>query len=338
MKVHISSQNRSLKLLLLFVFIILVTIFSFPIASNSLLSFICPDTTKLFLDNCCSERCFGRKFIAKASDVENTLTTNDLTSIMPSETEPNNTPPEANGPLIFNTTYTGEMSSSADNNDYYYFEISNSANVQLSLTNIGAGHNYSLVLRNTNLEPIGFSGNSGNADEFISIALVPDLYYIQIFNQDSTASTQPYQLHLSNSSALIKSAFLPMIGQDFLQYFVGPQEVEPNNRFSEANGPLVSNQVYNGIFSANDKNDLFYIYLPSPSSIEILLTNIGANEDYNLVLYDMDKEQIAFRGELGNSNEHITPLPVPRGKYYILVFNHSGTISTQPYQLRVAYN
>lgn len=113
------------------------------------------------------------------------------------EMEPNDSRGQANGLIFSGVAYTGTMDSAADVNDYFSFRLFAPGTAVLSLTNIAAGHNYNLILRDEQLQvvPGGNSGNVGNAAEHIGPLTLPaGLYYIQIFNRGQTASTQPYRL------------------------------------------------------------------------------------------------------------------------------------------------
>ncbi len=64
--------------------------------------------------------------------------------------------------------------------------------------------------------------------------------------------------------------------------FLGPQEIEPNNRSNEANGPLMFNRSYQGY--PNDLSDYYSFDLTSAQQITVILTNI-TGKDPQLQLY-----------------------------------------------------
>jgi hypothetical protein len=117
------------------------------------------------------------------------------------EAEPNNLPPDANGPLVSGLTYFGRFLSNptALEYDYYYFDLPATGRVELWLRNIPSGQDYNLVLRDENLEPeVGYSGNRGNVNEHIVTDNLPaGRYYIQVWNYVGNGSTQPYQLQVT---------------------------------------------------------------------------------------------------------------------------------------------
>lgn len=118
------------------------------------------------------------------------------------EAEPNNGRQpddsiQANGPVVSGLTYYGVFPSAADPKDYFYFDLPAAHNVELWLTNIAAGHNYDLTLRDTSLDVVQHSGELGNADEHILTGVLPSgRYYIHMSNASGTGSTQPYHLRV----------------------------------------------------------------------------------------------------------------------------------------------
>lgn len=112
------------------------------------------------------------------------------------ESEPNDiAPSQANGAIVSGLTYQGSFPSAADINDYYYFELKEQRSVQVQLTNIPAGHNFDLVLRNSALVPVGYSGELENKDERIVTGPLPaGTYYIQVYHRSLGSSGQAYRL------------------------------------------------------------------------------------------------------------------------------------------------
>jgi len=116
-------------------------------------------------------------------------------------------------------------------------------------------------------------------------------------------------------------------------------EREPNNVFTEANGPILSDVIYYGLFpGSGDLNDYYAFDVSAPHSVEVWLTSIGSGHNYDILLRD-DIGQIpgAYSGNLGNANEHIFVPALAMGRYYIRVINRSESSSQQPYQVRVVY-
>jgi len=112
------------------------------------------------------------------------------------EHEPNDTSAQANGPIISDQTCYGTLPV-GDTNDYYYLDLSTSGSVELWLTYIPSGCDYDLVLRDTGLNLVGYSGNIGDANEHILAgALSPARYYVQVYHRSTAGSSQPYHLRV----------------------------------------------------------------------------------------------------------------------------------------------
>jgi len=132
--------------------------------------------------------------------------------------------------------------------------------------------------------------------------------------------------------------YLPVILKNYTPPFYGPWEIEPNDDAkTQANGPIISGQIYYGKFpNQSDEKDYFYIELFEAHTIEIWLNNIPSGQDYDLVLYDANLNQLALSNKAGNSDEHILSSALPPGRYYIQAWN-AGDGSSEPYHLRVVY-
>ncbi len=115
------------------------------------------------------------------------------------ELEPNGEAVDATltGPLRPGLTYYGVLTGAdPKKNDYFYFDLAETRTVELWLTNMAPSHDLNLVLRDyqLNMVPGGYSGNVGNADEYIrSPSLAPGRYYVQV-RWVAGDSTQPYHL------------------------------------------------------------------------------------------------------------------------------------------------
>jgi PKD repeat protein len=138
---------------------------------------------------------------------------------------------------------------------------------------------------------------------------------------------------------LAASVYLPLAMRNYVNYFEGPWEEEPNDdALTQANGPLVSGLTYYGTFqSGADKQDYYFIDLTTAHTVELWLTNIGSGHNYNLVLRDAALNEVGYSAEPGNADEHILTGIVPAGRYYIQVFNYSQTGSWEAYHLQAMF-
>ncbi len=121
--------------------------------------------------------------------------------------------------------------------------------------------------------------------------------------------------------------YLPVAMKNYSTYFIGPMEQEPNNTFSQANGPLRSGQNY---FGYPDQYDLFSIQLYIGGVITVDLTN-HTGQGVSLALYDQSQQLV---DQETPTHLEYTALP---GMYYIYIYTASGHNNTHQYTLRVTY-
>ncbi len=111
-------------------------------------------------------------------------------------------------------------------------------------------------------------------------------------------------------------------------------EQEPNGEPVSATGPLRADQRHYGVMAgADDVNDYFYLDLAARGTVELWLTNMAEGQDYNLVLRDAGLTMRGYSGNRENADEHILVADLPAGRYYVQVYNQSGSRSSRPYYL-----
>ncbi len=129
--------------------------------------------------------------------------------------------------------------------------------------------------------------------------------------------------------ALPEDAYLPIVCKNVLSYFAGPWEVEPNNGWSQANGPIHSLQYYYGY--PNDTED-FFSFLASGGSMTVELMNYSPGSGGGqLFVYDANHQQMGWSY---TPPYHFT-FTGAAGWYYVRIYT-VGT-SDVPYTLRVTY-
>ncbi len=151
-----------------------------------------------------------------------------------------------------------------------------------------------------------------------------------VFKLTSGDSTPTPMATPTGQTAVLK-AFLPLALKNFLSYFEGPFEVEDNDSYLQANGPLRSGQDYMGY--PDDAKDYFSIVSSTSGNITVSLSNhtgLGVQLQLfyqsvsNLVAFDLDAPyQINHSG--------------PAGTYYIYIFTESGFNIVDLYTLRVTF-
>jgi hypothetical protein len=109
---------------------------------------------------------------------------------------------------------------------------------------------------------------------------------------------------------------------------------EPNNFFLDAdnNLPLCENVPLSGGLSSNDLNDIYRVELSETGTIRFDLTDMPANSNFDLYLYDSLKAAVTSSIHDGSVDENIT-FPLDAGRYYIrVVFGELSAPGT--YQLQ----
>ena len=111
--------------------------------------------------------------------------------------------------------------------------------------------------------------------------------------------------------------------------FAGPNEVEPNNNLSQANGPLIDGQTYIG--QHNDQWDTYFIYAPLAGVVSVDLQTPRTSGVQLQVYYQ----------SISDPNSQYRALPPyhidyngPAGWYYIFVYTGSN-FNDQTYTLTV---
>ncbi|MGH2522976.1 MAG: hypothetical protein ACRDH2_10785, partial [Anaerolineales bacterium] len=127
----------------------------------------------------------------------------------------------------------------------------------------------------------------------------------------------------------VRFLFHPLLMLNYVTYFVGPCEVEDNDRYLDANGPLNSGQDYCGL--TDDMKDYFSVYLVGDGQLTIDVTG-GENSGLQLQLfYQNTGNRVAFDVD---SPLHLV-YAGPPGWYYVYLF--AATPANTPYTLRVIY-
>lgn len=197
----------------------------------------------------------------------------------PEEEEPNDRWNQANGALIAGREYTGRFPSASDVNDYYFFYQEVAGPVDLALTEIGLGHDYDMVLRDKDLELVGYSGQVGNWDEWIDVDVYPGLYYVQVFNRSGTGTTRPYKLVVNYLTT---------------QKQCVPPTENPPDEWHSNRGLVQTDAVCRSTLSAVDRAD-YYTFKPDSDGPHILhLQNLPQNSEWAaMIFFDNDSPEYA---------------------------------------------
>jgi formylglycine-generating enzyme required for sulfatase activity len=183
---------------------------------------------------------------------------------------------------------------------------------------------------------------------FLLCVLMIVIYVVQMVSSASVNSAVGQSAASSNTSGgdVFRAAsptmynaetgtyFLPFVLKEgYWQPFIGPWEEEDNSEFSLANGPILFETTYYGKLSGDDRQDYFAFNLPVDRTVNVWLTNIASNADFNMVLRDLNTEVKGNSGNVGNEDEHIHS-DLDAGIYFIQIIYSSGA-TDQPYHLQV---
>jgi len=198
--------------------------------------------------------------------------------------------------------------------DYYKFFLNSHSNVTIDLSNISAECDYELWLYNSSNVQKGSSTSIGNKAERIAAVLDAGTYYIKI-NSSKGCSGDYYNLEVASENILY------------------PDKHEPNDGLSDATGI----SAYDTISDANihELNDVDYyqFYWNGNSSLNIGLSNIPVDCNYNLKLYNSLGSLKGSSTLSGNASESLM-VTLDEGTYYIKVYSDKG-YSRNNYKLQL---
>jgi len=129
--------------------------------------------------------------------------------------------------------------------------------------------------------------------------------------------------------------YLPATLRDYVRYFEGPWEVEPNNTWQQANGPLLSDEEYYGY--PNDDRDYFSIYTRQAGEITVDLTGHTGGGVQLVLWYGAPRDDRSNAVARRYASPYTITYTGPAGWYYIYIYTESGYNEDTPYTLRVTY-
>ena len=98
---------------------------------------------------------------------------------------------------------------------------------------------------------------------------------------------------------------------------------EPNDSFDQAWGPILPGQPYTSYIWSRTDEDYYYLDALNLDRITVSLANPPPNTDYDLYLYDSEREPVAKSERLGSA-EYISYVPSQTGWYYVQVRSYDG--------------
>jgi len=138
------------------------------------------------------------------------------------------------------------------------------------------------------------------------------------------------------NSIAVYLAFAPSVLHQLLPCFSGPEEMEPNNNSSQANGPLCTGRSYTGL--PNDRFDIFYFDTRSQGRIVLEMQNHVGNGVQLQLHYQAISSNPIFDAD-GTDGYRVEYKNAPAGRYYIVVSTASpAPSSTIRYALKATFS
>jgi hypothetical protein len=168
-----------------------------------------------------------------------------------------------------------------------------------------------------------------------------ETYYFQVEAVDNVSNVQYGECETTYLTG-VKKVFLATIMKSFCPD-TSPCDWdihEPNNFMCSAYPISSSVCVLSYICSPLDRSDYYFIEITTPNAINIELTSLPANTDYDLYLYDSPPlYKFITRSAKGEQTpETITYHPTHTGIYYVRVYPYSGYSDIDSYELCVSFD
>jgi len=227
-----------------------------------------------------------------------------FSSIVFAETEPNNTPEEANI-IALNGTQTGTLSSS-DNQDWFKFTLITEGAITFNAVTDGTLQVNNLKIYDQNGTSVIATGTYGDTANVTYNNLLPGIYYLKV------------PLWSLNGSYTITNTFTPA------GY---PNDAEPNDLPKQAiliqpTDSLTGRLAYFGN-NYTDLTDWYKVVIPEDGKIDFHVVGESTLQVNNLKIYDIDTTTIIATGSYG-VNAWVTHNNLLPGTYFLKVPKWSG--------------
>ncbi|MEI5909028.1 M4 family metallopeptidase [Bacillus spongiae] len=206
-------------------------------------------------------------------------------------------------------TYSTTISSSTDK-DYYRISTETVSDVTVNLTNVPA--DYDLYLYDSNGQQIGKSEEAETSNETIEYsALQPGTYYIEVIGWNGANSTSTYSINATH------------------------WDIDDATDSFETAYELPIDQPYKTTIASASDEDFYRFEAEVPGEIKVNLTDVPTN--YDIYLYDQNKQLVGKSEEVGTTDESIVYDALVAGTYYVKVVGKNGVSSTSPYSITATY-
>jgi subtilisin family serine protease len=224
----------------------------------------------------------------------------------------------------FDTTqqiYQGTLFGTADESagsDYYRIFLSAGKTYSIDLIGMAEGEDYDVYLYDNTRNILGVSNIGGNYDEEIEYTTTEaGMYYLQVmpYTYSSTSAHHNYQL-------VVYSQDCP------------PDSYEPNDGRLVAT-PITAGNTIAATINVNTDEDWFVLDTAKIGKLNVTLKSIPTDCDYDLEVYESDGTTLIDGSYSSSCNdEKITKIINETGKYYIRVYNGTGSNAFDTYELQ----
>ncbi|CEP92732.1 collagenase [[Clostridium] sordellii] len=223
----------------------------------------------------------------------------------------------ANGPIKINSNYSGDLSDT-DNKDYYYFNLDNPSNINITLENLdNKGVSWQLFHESDLNNYVAYPTTSGEVLKGDYNATKPGKYYILVYNHDKSIANYNLKVNFGNNN------------DDGV-------EQEDNNSFEKAN-PFNINQLIKGeLDNSKDTSDYFKFEVKEDASLNINLEKTEGDGVNWLLFKDSDLENYIASPTESIDNKLNGKVDLKVGTYYLEVYGYGS--SPVKYNFKVTPN
>ncbi len=118
-------------------------------------------------------------------------------------------------------------------------------------------------------------------------------------------------------------------------FYGGGQQTEPNDTMGEAAPIALGQEVRETFQSHEDFFDFFRFNVTIPDVYVGHLSNIPAERNYDVYIYNDDKLLVGDSTNVGSQEEFAETFPLNPGTYYVMVLRAFGEPGGEPYRLVV---
>ncbi len=222
-----------------------------------------------------------------------------------------------------NRTYTGLRlcgnSSTGIDEDYYWFELTESANVTCAIHFLNSDGDLDLELLDENEQVLGRSASVSD-DEVITTCLQPGIYSLRVYSMAS---------YVNAAYALEVQA--PPGG------CCTDDPLEPDNDAGHAH-PVQAGDIFEDMWICPGNDDWYSVYLEAGQTVvvDLLFDQQTENQDLDLHFYDRDGWTDLTpcppcdldNGQSGTSDEHMEYTVQTAGTYFVIVRGYENSQNT----------